>query len=159
MTENGRQSGVHETIPAAPFTSAGGVRADRTNFQKVSASCSGSMPSARLEISPGECALEGPSSLERRERSMSRHTTPTTVVSHPPRFSMRLVSVADQAEPGFLEGVLGLADAAEHPIGHRPQVGVVSVESVCRPFVFFRLCHNSSSRYVILVVTCETRPM
>ena len=30
--------------------------------------------------------------LERRERSMSRHTLPTTVVSHPPRFSMSLVS-------------------------------------------------------------------
>ena len=159
MTENGRQSGVHETIPAAPFTSAGRVRADRTNFQKVSASCSGSPPPARLEIGSSKCTPKGPSRLERRERSMSRHTSPTTVVSHPPRFSMRLVSVADQAEPGFLEGVLGLADAAEHPIGHRPQVGVVSVESVCRPFVFFRLCHNSSSRYVIVVVTNQTKPM
>jgi len=42
-------------------------------------------------------------------------------------------------------------------MGHRPQVGAVSVESLCRLFVFFHLCHNSSSRYVIVVVTSEPR--
>jgi hypothetical protein len=35
MTENGRPSGDHETIPAAPFTSAGRVRADRTYFEAL----------------------------------------------------------------------------------------------------------------------------
>jgi hypothetical protein len=59
----------------------------------------------------------------------------------------------------LLDGVVRFADGAQHPVGYRSQVGAVSVESLCQPFVFFHLCHNSSSRYVIVVVTNETRPM
>ena len=57
-----------------------------------SASRSGSIPSPWLTMRSGTCTPRGPSRLERRERNMSRHTLPTTVVSHPPRFSTLLVS-------------------------------------------------------------------
>ena len=54
-----------------------------------SASCSGSMPSGRP--GPGVASWTGGSSGSSRravrERSMSRQTRDTTVVSHPPRFS------------------------------------------------------------------------
>ena len=44
-----------------------------------------------------------------RERSMSRHTRATTVVSQPPRFSTSLASVRLEPQPGLLHGVVGLA--------------------------------------------------
>ena len=61
-----------------------------------SASCSGSIPSARLTSGSGtrvpRGSPRGTTRREVRERSMSRHTLPTTVVNHPPRFSTPLVS-------------------------------------------------------------------
>jgi len=57
-----------------------------------SASCSGSIPSSRLPIGSGTCASRDSSRCNLRERSTSRHTRATTVVSHPPRFSTALVS-------------------------------------------------------------------
>jgi hypothetical protein len=33
-----------------------------------------------------------------------------------------------QSQPGFLEGVVGLGDRAEHPVGDRLQVGSVALE-------------------------------
>ena len=60
-----------------------------------SAWCSGSIPSSRSTMGSGIRASEvsphgssgNRSRLDARERSMFRHTLPTTVVSHPPRFS------------------------------------------------------------------------
>ena len=57
-----------------------------------SASCSGSIPSSRLTIGSGMYVTSGSSRRDWRDRSMSRHTRATTVVSHPPRFSMPLAS-------------------------------------------------------------------
>src|SRR5207245_5664101 len=45
-----------------------------------------------VTIDADTCALNGSSRRELRERSMSRHTRATTVVSHPPRFWMPLAS-------------------------------------------------------------------
>ena len=56
------------------------------------ASCSGSVPSLRPAIASGTCAPSGSWRRDLRERSMSRQTRPTTVVSHPPRLSMPSVS-------------------------------------------------------------------
>jgi hypothetical protein len=47
----------------------------------------GSIPPARLTIGSGTCTPRGSSRRDLRERSMSRHTRATTVVSHPPRFA------------------------------------------------------------------------
>src|SRR5215203_3684094 len=47
---------------------------------------------------------------------------------------------AAEPEPGFLDGVVGLADRAEHPVGHRPQVGAVLLEALCQPIVYIH-CH------------------
>ncbi len=46
----------------------------------------------RSTVRSGTCASSGSSRRDVRERSMSRQTRPTTVVSHPPRFSTLLVS-------------------------------------------------------------------
>jgi hypothetical protein len=37
--------------------------------------------------------------------------------------------------PGLLHGVVRLAQRAEHPVGHRPQVGPVGLELLCEPVV------------------------
>ena len=51
-----------------------------------SASASGSMPAMpSLAIDSGRCM---PTGRSRRDCSMFRHTRATTVVSHPPRFSI-----------------------------------------------------------------------
>jgi len=55
----------------------------------MSASCSGSVGPSRVTL--GICSAS--SRRARRARSMSRHTRPTTVVSHPRRFSTAPVSV------------------------------------------------------------------
>jgi hypothetical protein len=54
------------------------------------ASCSGLTPAPRPTAGLGRCASRGSSRRDLRERNMSRHTRATTVVSHPPRFSMPL---------------------------------------------------------------------
>ena len=61
----------------------------------------------------------GSSRRDLRERSMSRRTRATTVVSQPPRFSTLAGVGAVEPEPGLLDGVVGLAERAEHPVGHR----------------------------------------
>ena len=78
-----------------------------------------------------------------RERSMSRHTRATTVVSQPPRFSTPLGVGAAEPEPGLLHGVVRLAQRAEHPVGHRPQVGAVGLEPLRQPVVFVHRSHSS----------------
>jgi hypothetical protein len=35
-----------------------------------------------------------------------------------------------EAQPGLLDGVVGLAGRAEHPVGHRAQVATVGLEAV-----------------------------
>ncbi len=56
-----------------------------------------------------------------------------------------------EPEPGFLDGVVGFARRAEHPLGHAPQMGTVGLELAGQPFpvvlhtflpavTFFRLC-------------------
>ena len=70
----------------------------------------------------------------------------TTVVSQPPRFSTPLGVGAAEPQPGFLDGVVGLAQRAEHPVGHRPQVGPVLLEPFrqpARPSVTFLRCRVS----------------
>jgi hypothetical protein len=52
-----------------------------------SASCSGSSTSGWLMTGSGRCTPRGSSRRAARERSMSRHTRATTVVSQPPRLS------------------------------------------------------------------------
>jgi hypothetical protein len=56
-----------------------------------SASCSGSVPLARLTIGSGMCTPSSSSLRDLRERSMSRHTRATTVVSQLPRLSTSLL--------------------------------------------------------------------
>ena len=57
---------------------------------------------------------------------MSRQTRATTVVSQPPRLSTVVRVGAAQPQPCLLQGVVGLADRAQHPVGDRAQVGPVA---------------------------------
>ena len=54
---------------------------------------------------------------------------PRSEVLDPPRVS------ATQAQPGFLDGVVGLAERAEHPVGHRPEPSPVCLETLGQPGV------------------------
>jgi hypothetical protein len=49
---------------------------------------------------------------------------------------------AAEPEPGFPDGVVRLAQRAEHPVGDRPQVGPVGLESLRQPFVFVHRPHS-----------------
>ena len=73
---------------------------------------------------------------------MFSETRATTVVSQPPRFSTSLGVGAAEAQPGLLDGVVGLAQRAEHPVGHRPQAGSVLLEALRQPVA---LIHRSRS--------------
>ena len=66
---------------------------------------------------------------------MLRHTRPTTVVSHAPRFSIASALGAAQPQPRLLEGVVGLAQRTQHPVRDRPQAGAVLVEALGQPFL------------------------
>ena len=50
--------------------------------------------------------------------------------------------------PRLLKGVVGFAQRPEHPSGHRPQVGAVSLEPLRQVFAFVH-CHIPSSSSVI----------
>jgi hypothetical protein len=73
---------------------------------------------------------------------MSRHTRATTVVSHPPRFVTAGVS-AREPQPGFLDGVLGLARRTEHAVGDCPQVVAITFESFGQKFCLVHRSHPS----------------
>ena len=65
---------------------------------------------------------------------------------------------AAEPQPGFLHGVVRLAQRAEHPVGHRPQVGAVGLEPLRQPVVFVHRSHSlAACRHDSL--TCPTRPM
>ena len=89
-----------------------------------SASCSGSVPSARSTIGSGRCALErllAPRSGA--SAACSAQTRATTVVSQRAEV-LDLVRVgAAEPQPGLLDGVVGLAQRAEHPVGDGAQAG------------------------------------
>ena len=46
-------------------------------------------------------------------------------------------------QPGVLQGVVGLGDRAEHPVGHRPQSWSLLLEPVCQPLA---VVHRSRPR-------------
>lgn len=49
---------------------------------------------------------------------------------------------AAEPEPGFLGGIVRLAERAEHPVGHCPQAGAVGFESLRQPFVVVHRSHS-----------------
>jgi hypothetical protein len=53
-----------------------------------------------------------------------------------------------QPQPRLLHGVVGLSHRAEYPVGHRPQVGTLSLELLCQQVVLVH-GHIPSSRFVI----------
>jgi hypothetical protein len=101
------------------------------------ASCSGSLPSAWLTIGSGTSAPRGCSRRDLRERSMSRHTRATTVVSDPPRFSTPLVS--ERLRRSQLPGRCRRPRSARRASGRPP------------PRRWVRLASNRSRQPVVVV--------
>ena len=66
------------------------------------------------------------------------------------------VSRTTGTRPTGQDGVVGLADRAEHPVGDRAQTGPVGLGPVRQRFALVH-GHIPSSRYVI-AVTDETKP-
>ncbi len=90
MTENSWPSGEHETTPAAPFTSAGRVRADRANCEKVS-DCSATAVAPRNSLD--KPARTTPPS----DRSTtSGSSTATSASKSPPRAAARKASTTSR---------------------------------------------------------------
>ena len=120
-----------------------------------SASCSGSTPSSRLTIGSGTW---GPSGSSRARLARAQHVEadarddgrqPAAEVLDAARVG------AAEAQPGLLHGVVGLAHRAEHPVGHRAQVGPVGLELLrqvvalvhsSHPFVAFRHSSDEPNR-------------
>jgi hypothetical protein len=50
-----------------------------------------------------------------------------------------------EAQPGVLDGVVGVAERAEHPVGHRPQAGPVLLEAVGKPLVVVHRSHTPAA--------------
>jgi hypothetical protein len=77
---------------------------------------------------------------------MSRHTRPTTVVSQPPRLSISPVPVRLSRSHASWTDVVGLGEGAEHPIGHRLEVGAVFLELAGQKFagVHGHILHQGS---------------
>ena len=49
---------------------------------------------------------------------------------------------AAEAKPGFLDGVVGLAQRAEHPVRHRAQLRPGGLESLCQPVLLVHRSHS-----------------
>jgi hypothetical protein len=64
---------------------------------------------------------------------------------------------AADPQPGLLHGIVGLAERAQHPVGHRPQVGSVGLEALGKAVALGHR-HIPSPRSVI-TVTVQPRPM
>ena len=75
---------------------------------------------------------------------MSRHTRETTVVNQPPRFSTWPVD-AVETQPLFLHRVLGLAQRAEHAVGHSAQPRPVLFEPPGQPALLIHVTFPPSA--------------
>ena len=72
---------------------------------------------------------------------MFSETRATTVVSHPLRFATSSASVRPSRSQGLLHGVVGLAQRAEHPVGHAAQPGSVLLEMLRQKLALIHRSH------------------
>ena len=95
--------------------------------QSASASCSGSVPSARSTIGSGMRTSKDSSRRDRAERGMFGDRA-TTVVSQRARFSTSSASIRLRRSHVSWTASVGLAQGAEHPVSHRAHPGSVLLE-------------------------------
>ena len=122
-----------------------------------SASSSGLVPSARLTTGSGTCTPDG-LLTPRVARTQHVQAHPGDDRGQPAAEVIDAAGVRPaQAQPGFLDGVVGLGERAEHPVGHRPQVGPVPSKPSASQSDS-AIGHTPWSRRVIQV-TPQTRSM
>jgi hypothetical protein len=100
------------------------------------------VPSARSTTGSGTCGPSGSSRRLARARNMLSETRATTVVSQAPRFSTALASVRLRRIHAYLDGVVCLAERAQHPVSHRSQTAALLLEPLRQPLA---LIHRSRS--------------
>jgi hypothetical protein len=101
----------------------------------------GARPGVPTAAGSGTCGPIGSSRRDLRDRSMSRQTRATTVVSQPPRLSTALVSARLSRSQASCTAS-SPRGRAQHAVGHRAQMGPVGLE-FARPEIF--LVHRSHS--------------
>ena len=94
ISSNGRSNMSWSTnaTRSAGVSVSSTTRRARPTESAISASSAGSIPPARPASESGTKTPNGSSRRDIRDRSISRHTRATTVVSHRPKFWMALVS-------------------------------------------------------------------
>src|SRR5438552_2588899 len=116
-----------EATASAPRTTADPGRAPRSDRGTTS----GSSTATRAAKSP------------RRARPEHVQADASDDRGQPPAQVLDPAGVSPaQPEPGFLHGVVRLAEGAEHPVGHGPQVGPVLLEAFGRPFDAVHRSHS-----------------
>ena len=94
------------------------------------ASCSGSPPSRLVTIGSGTWTPIG-SSRRARAGAQRVQAQPRDDGREPAAEIGDIARVGPaETEPRLLDRVVGLADRAEHPVGHRPQVRSVDFEAL-----------------------------
>ena len=115
-------------------TRSAGDSVSRTTWSAPPTDSASSAWSSGVAVSAGGCRPAAvPSSVDRvgwfrRARSMLRQIRDTTVVNQPVGLPMVPSSTAGSAEPGVLDGVVGVRGVAEDPEGDGPKVGPVDLE-------------------------------
>ena len=66
-------------------------------------------------------------------------TRPTTLRSQAWRLSISAAFERLKPDPRLLDGVVGLAGGAQHPVGQGSQPGTVILESLCQPVALVHL--------------------
>ena len=128
VERDGEQVVQHERHPLGRASAAPGRRAAPARPTPPAPPRARDRCRPRPATGAGRESSSGSSRRDARDRSMSSATRATTVVSQPPRLATAALSERREPDPGLLDGVLGLARRAQHPVGHRPQMAAVLLE-------------------------------
>ena len=104
---------------------------DRVGHERARAS--GSMSSATPRSARAGGRRPAPRAMTCATRSLSKQTRATIVVSHPAKFSTPFASARSTRSHVSWTASSASVMGAEHPVGHRPQMGPACLEPVGHP--------------------------
>ncbi len=99
-------------------------------------------PRARGRRRAAARTSSGSSRRDLRERRVSRQTRRPPWSASRRGCRCRLAVGAAEPQPGFLDGVVGLARRAQHAVGNPLQMVAVRLELLGQPFFFFHRSHS-----------------
>ena len=137
-------NGIANTSCRTNATRSAGERDSRTASSARpiesprSASCSGSHAASAPTIGSGTCASSGASRRVRRDAELVQADA-TDDRGQPGAQVLDVARVGPaEPDPGLLDGVVRLAQRAEHPVGHAAQVRAVRLEALGQPVLVGR---------------------